>query len=238
MFPRPVYAALLVASAVLAACSSDNTLGLGVGGAGTDTSTKARVRIANATATDLDVLTGGTVGTGNGALAFGEASSCILTNPASPDLQIAAAGTTTSVAPFDVALQAGRRYTVVAYRDALGATRLLAVANLFSPANGQAGLAVANADGTLGGTYDVYVTAPGALPATAPTIASVAPGATSAFVNVDASATRQVRVTAAGSAVVLLDVGTVAFVPGQLTTLVLGSTVGDVAPRAFLVAGC
>jgi hypothetical protein len=236
MFPRPRFTALLATSLLLAACSSDNVLGLGGGGA--DTSTKAKVRIANATATDLDVVTGTAVAAGNGALGFGEASSCIVTTPATPDLAITQAGTSTSVTPFDVTLQAGRSYTVVAYRDVLGATRLLSVTNQFIPGSGQAGLAVANADATLGGTYDVYVTASGPLAGIAPTVASVAPGTTSGFVDVDASATRQVRLTSAGSTVVLVDVGTVAFVPGQITTLVIGSTVGDVAPRAFLVAGC
>lgn len=241
MHARLLATALLVSAATLCACSSDNTLGLGVaGGTAGDTLSNARVRFVNATATSFDLAQAGAVSAGNGALGFGMASSCVSTNATTPDLGIRVAGTTTPVAGFAPSFQIGGRYMVIAYTDAAGMTQFATVSSAFTPASGQGGFNVFSS-GASGVSYDVYITAPGAsLTAPVPVAVSVLGGTSSPFVNVTTSSSQQVRVTISGSKTVVLDVGNVAFVPGQSTTLVLAppATIGASGPRAFLVAGC
>jgi hypothetical protein len=234
-------ATLLSASAIVAGCSSDNVLGLGVAGGNgnTDSTASATVRVANATDAIVDVARGTrSAGAGNAALVFGASSSCIATPATSPDVVVRASGSVAPLASLTTPLLVGRSYTVVAFADALGATQLVTVENGFTPASGQAGLAVVNA--TSGVAYDVFVTAPGAsLAASTPAVANVAPGLASAFVNVDATTPQQVRIAQNGAVVADLDLGNVAFVSGQNTTLVIAQPVGQSpAVRGFLVAGC
>jgi hypothetical protein len=241
MRARFIAAILLSSSVGMAGCSSDNVLGLGVAGGngdgdGTGTAT---VRVANATDATIDVARGnGAAGAGNAALVFGAASTCIATTAASPDVVVRAAGSAGSLASLTAPLLVGRSYTVVAYTDALNATQLVTVQNDFTPASGQAGLVVVNT--TLGLSYDIFVTAPGAsLGGATPTVASVGPGLTSAFVTVDATTPQQVRIAQSGATVADLDLGNVAFVSGQNTTLVIAQPVGQsLAVRGFLVAEC
>jgi hypothetical protein len=241
MRARLITAILLSSSVGIAGCSSDNVLGLGVArgngdGDGTGTAT---VRVANATDATIDVARGnGAAGAGNVALIFGAASTCIATPAASPDVVVRAAGSAGSIASLTSPLLVGGSYVVVAYTDALNAMQLLSVENSFTPASGQAGLAVVNA--TLGVAYDVYVTTPGAsLEDVTPTVAAVGPGLGSAFVNVAATTPQQVRVAQNGAAVADLDLGNLTFVSGQNTTLVIAQPVGQsLAVRAFLVTGC
>jgi hypothetical protein len=241
MRARLITAILLSSSVGIAGCSSDNVLGLGVAGGngdgdGTGTAT---VRVANATDATIDVARGnGAAGAGNVALIFGAASTCIATPAASPDVVVRAAGSAGSLASLTTPLLVGRSYTVVAYTDALNATQLVTVQRDFAPASGQAGLVVVNT--ALGLSYDVFVTAPGAsLAGATPTVASVGPGLTSAFVNVDAATPQQVRITQSGATVAELDLGNVAFVSGQNTALVIAQPVGQsLAVRGFLVADC
>lgn len=234
-------AAFAAAFVTIAACSSDNVLGIGVAGVGAngDTLSNARIRFVNATATSLDVVSGGVVGAGNGGIEFGSSSSCISINATTPNLTVRAAGTTTALSGFPTAFQSGVRYTVIAYTNASGGTQFASIADTFTPVAGQGGLRVFNA-GATGSSYDVYVTAPSAsLTTTTATFSAVTAGANSTFINVIASTSQQVRITAAGSKTVLLDVGNVAFVVGQSVTLVIASPLaGSTTPRAFLVAGC
>lgn len=241
MRTRLLVATLLSTSVTIAACSSDNVLGLGVAGGNgnVDNTNVATVRVANATDVSIDVARGNaSAGAGNAALIFGASSGCIATVAASPDVVVRATGSVTSLASLTTPLLVGRSYTVVAYTDALNAMQLLSVENSFTPASGQAGLAVVNA--TLGVAYDVFVTAPGAsLAGVTPTVANLGPGLASAFVNVDAASPRQIRIAQNGSAAVDLDLGNVTFVSGQNTTLVIAQPVGQsLAVRAFLVTGC
>ena len=241
MHARTLITVLLVSTAALAACSSDNTLGLGVAGPGNgaDTLNNARIRVVNATATSLDVATGGVVGTGNGALAFGTSSSCISANAARPNLAVRVAGTNTNVTGFAPTFQSGVSHTVIAYIGTGGATQFATFANTFTPSSGQGALRVFNA-GAAGTSYDVYVTAAGASLTTAsPSASAVASGLASPFFEVSTSVSQQVRITAAGSKTVVLDVGNVAFVAGQNATLVIGPpATGSTVLRAFVVAGC
>jgi hypothetical protein len=238
--PRLI-ATLLSTSVIVAGCSSDNVLGLGVAGGdgNTDTTATATVRVVNATDATVDVARSNrSAGAGNAALVFGASSSCIATPATSPDVVVRASGSVTPLASLTTPLLVGRSYTVVAYTDGLSATQLVTVVNGFTPASGQAGLAVVNA--TLGVSYDVFVTAPGAaLAGATPAVANVAPGLASAFVNVDATTPQQVRIAQNGAVVADLDLGNVTFVSGQNTTLVIAQPVGQsLAVQGFIVAGC
>jgi hypothetical protein len=232
---------LLAASAILGACSSDNTLGLAVAGSGTsgDTLNNAHVRFVNATETSLDVATAGVVGAGNGGIGYGSSSSCISTNPTTANLSVRLAGTSTVVPGFATVYQSGVNYTVIAYAGTGGATQFATITDTFTPIAGQSGLRVFNA-GAPGTSYDVYVTAPGAsLTTETPTFSAVLAGTNSSFINVSTSTAQQVRITAAGTKTVLLDVGNVALVVGQSVTMVIAPPVsGSSAPRSFLVAIC
>jgi hypothetical protein len=232
---------LIAASAVLGACSSDNTLGLGVAGGGTsgDTLNNAHIRFVNATATSFDVASAGVVGAGSAGIVYGTASSCISVNPTTPNLSVRLAGTNTVVPGFATVFQSGVNYTVVAYSGTGGATQFATITDIFTPIAGQSGLRVFNA-GAPGTSYDVYVTAPGASLGTAtPTFSAVLAGTNSSFINVSTSAPQQVRITPAGSTTVLLDVGNVALVVGQSVTMVIAPPLaGTTAPRTFLVATC
>ena len=241
MHARTLIAATIVAAATaLAACSSDNVLGLGLagGGAGTDSLSNARIRFVNATSTSFDVATGGTVAAGNGPLGFGAASTCISTNAATPNVAVRIAGTTNPVPGFTTAYQSGVAYTVIAYAGANGTTQFATIADTYTPASGQTAFRAFNA-GSASSSYDVYVTDPGAsLTATPPTFSTVTAGSNSGFIDVSTTTAQQVRVTAAGSKTVLLDLGNVAFVAGQSVTLVLAPPLTGTAPRSFLVAAC
>jgi hypothetical protein len=241
MHVRTLVATVIVAaSATLAACSSDNVLGLGVAGGGTNTDTlsNARIRFANATTSSFDVATGGAVGAGNAALGFGSASACISTNATIPNIAIRLAGSTTAVPGFTTAYQSGVSYTVIAYTGATGTTLFATIADTFTPASDQSAVRAFNASGT-SSSYDVYVTAPGAsLASVAPTFLGVTAGTNSGFLGVSTTTAQQVRITSAGSKIVLLDLGNVAFVAGQRVTIVIAPPQSGTTPRSFLVASC
>jgi hypothetical protein len=243
MRPRTLAAAvLLFASTSLAACSSDNVLGIGVAGSGGDgtpsTGATARVRFANATGTSLDVASAGTVAAGSGALGFAGSSGCLTVSATSPLISVRPAGSTNAVATVSSGLQSGSSYTMIAWTDAVGVTRVATIADAGAPPSGQSVLRAFNASAAT--LYDVYVTAPGASLATAtPTFAAVLGGTSSTTATVSATTAQQVRVTASGSKSVLLDLGNLTLLTGQSMVLVIAPPdAGSIAPRAFVVAGC
>jgi hypothetical protein len=203
----------------------------------TDAATvNAMVRLANATGTALDFLKSGTALTGGSNIGFGTSSTCSSVNAASPALTIANTGTTTALSGFTPTFTAGTSYTVVAYPTTTGGVQFTTLDNTFTPASGQAGLRVFNATSELV-PFDVYVTTSGAVLGTA-TVSNVAAAGSSTFVSVPAG-TSQIRLTAAGGQVVLLDLGTQTFTAGQNATLIIAPpATGSTTPRAFLVTGC
>ena len=222
--------ALLASSVTLAACGGDSVTG-------TDAN-NATVQFINATATSLDVAQGGVVATGNGALSYSTTSLCIATDATSPNLAVRLTGTSTPLAGFTPAFQAGGNYTVIAYPGATpGVIQFGTVSNAFTPSAGQGGLRVFNAAAP-GSSYDVYVSAPGATSATA-AANNVGYGSGSSYFNVVGGTAQQVRLTNAGSQAVILDVGNRTFTTGQNVTLVIAPPLtGSPVPRAFYVAGC
>jgi hypothetical protein len=229
---RTFSAALLVPAFVLAACDSDNSTGL------PDTSGNATVQFINASSTTLDIAANGTVATGNGALNYSTAGSCMSVDAANSGLAVRTTGTSTALAGFTPALTAGGSYTVIAYPGAAGATQFVTLSNAFTPATGQAGLRVVNV-GSAGSNYDVYVAAPGAALGT-PNANNLGVGTGSSYFNVSAAGAQHIAVTNAGTQTVLLDFGNSnTFIAGKLSTLVITTLpTNTTLPSGFFVAGC
>ena len=195
----------------------------------------ANIRLANATASALDFVQGTTALTGGSNLAFGTSSACASVNATTPNLSVRVNGTTTALPGFTPTLQAGTSYTVIAYPNGAN-TAFATLTNTFTPTAGQAGFRVFNASGIVT-AFDAFVTTQGGPLGTA-TVSNVLNAANSAFVSVPAGS-QQIRLTATGLTVVLLDMGAQTLTAGQNYTLVIAPPLsGQTAPRAFLVAGC
>ena len=133
------------------------------------------------------------------------------------NVQVRAAGTTTTVIDANVTLTAGGDYTVLA------AGRLATIAPLVlsdtntAPAAGNVRVRLVHSAPTAG-MVDIYVTAPNAeIAAIAPTLAGVPFRGFSPYLNVPAGSYR-VRVTPAGSKTVAIDSGTLTLTTGQIRT--------------------
>jgi len=221
----------LLLTAALAACDAGVT---STGFAGGNTAT---VRFVNATPSGVDVASAGTVATGNGGLAFGTASSCVVTDASAPDITVRTGGTGNVVAGFPASFSAGGKFTVVAYVDAGGITRFASFAtNTFTPGNGQGGLKVFDA-ATGTGSFDVYVNPPGSALGTA-SATNLSSGASTGFFNVTAGS-QQVRLTNAGTQTITFDAGSLALGAGRNYVLVIGPpSAGTSVLQSALVPAC
>jgi hypothetical protein len=215
----------LCSLAVVAACNDDD-----------DDDNNSLVRVVNASNSGIDVASGVTIATDNSNIGFGSGSTCLTTNSVYPDLNVTPAGTTNAFSSFSPDLRAGQHYVTVAYPGFSGATEFSDIATGAAPAVGQAGLRVFNAAAG-SATYDVYVTAPGAVLGTA--------GATgigfrtaSGYISVPPG-TSQVRLTNAGTQTVLINAGSLTFTAGQNAVLVIAAPgPGTTALRTFLAQAC
>jgi hypothetical protein len=212
----------------LAACGDDDSTGTGG---------NATVRFVNATNTSLDVATAGTVASGNSSIAFGTGSACTTLNALEPDFEVRQAGTSNSLSSsFMPVFTGGNSYVVVAYPGFSGATQYTTVTTSLAPAAGQAGLRVVNvAAGS--GSYDVYVSAPGAALGTA-SATTIGFGTTSGLINVTPGS-QLVRLTNTGTQTVAINAGNQTFTAGLTSVLVIAPPVpGTTALRSFFVTGC
>jgi hypothetical protein len=227
---RTLALALSAATVTLVACDDDGDLtGL--------VSNSATVQFINATALSLDIAQGGTVATGNGALSYGTASSCIAADATSSNIAVRQTGTSTALPGFSPTFLAGSKYSVIVYPGAGGTTQFATVSNAFTPTTGQGGLRVFNAAGAAT-SYDIYIGAAGGS-ATTLVANNVGFGSGSSYFNVAAGTAQQVRITNAGSQAVVLDAGSRTFTAGQNATMVIAPpAAGATAPRAFFVTGC
>jgi hypothetical protein len=210
--------------AAVAAC--DDSTGTGV---------NATVRLANATGNNIDVASGTAVATGNSNIGFGASSSCIATNAIEPDLMVSPTGTTNSYASFSPLLRGGDSYVAVAYPGFAGAPEFAYITTSSAPATGTSGLRVFNAAAG-SGTYDVYVTAPGAALGTAAAF-GIGYRTASGFLAVPAG-TSLVRLTNTGTQTVAINAGNLVFTAGQNAVLVIAPPATGTVPRTFLVSGC
>src|SRR5262249_7069062 len=184
----------------------------------------------------LTLLQGGTALPGSSAIAFGTSSACSSVNAATPMLTVTRGASTMALPGFTPTLTAGHPATFVALPK--GDTVVFATLAIdFTPAAGQAGFRVFNGSG-IATAFDVFVTAPGAVLAAPPTVANVATGASSAFVSAD-SGSKQIRLTATGSLLTPIDLGTQTLTGGQNITLIIAPPAkGTTTARGVLVPAC
>jgi len=199
------------------------------------TTAEATVRLANATDAALDLRQGSSVVDGGSNLSFGGTTPCTKVTASAPALTVTNAGKTSNLAGFDPSLDAGRSYTLVAFPGGGSATSFAFLLDAFRPSGSAAGFRVLNANSE--GTFDSYVTTPGAA-LTTPTTSRTEAGTASALVAVPAG-TRQIRITPVGSHTVLIDAGLNRLNAGTNNTLVIAPPAsGKTALRAFLVTAC
>jgi hypothetical protein len=218
----------LLSLGTLAACGDDDSTGI-VG--------NATVRFANATNSSVDIVTGSTVATGNGAIVFGASGTCTVVDALQPDVDIRLAGTTNSLsATFHPTLTVGNSYVIVAYPGFSGITQFATISTSLAPAAGQAGLRVVNlAAGS--GAFDVFVSAPGAALGTA-SATGIGFGVTSGLINVTPGS-QLIRLTNTGTQTVAINAGNQTFTAGQTTVLIVAPpATGTTALRNFIATGC
>ena len=219
----------LLALAAVVACDDDDDDFTGLDGT-------ASVRVANATGGNIDVASGTTVATADANVGFGGASSCLITHVINSDVGVSPTGTTNSFASFAPDFRGGEHYVAVAYPGFAGATEFAYIPSGAAMATGQAGLRVFNAAASAG-SYDVYVSAPGAALGTA-SATGIAFRTVSSYIPVAAS-TSQVRLTTAGTQTVTINAGNLNFTAGQNAVLVIAPpATGTTTFRTFLVTGC
>lgn len=221
---------VLLATAAFAACETRPSTGLAGG-------STASVRFVNATPNSLDIATNGSVSASNRDIGSGASSGCIGVDAASANLTVRSTGTTTALPGFTPLFSATGRFIVVAYLDAAGTTQFATFASdTFTPTSGQGGLRVFDAArGT--GTFDVYLSPPGAAPGT-PSATNLSFGGGTSFFNVDPAST-QVTLTTAGSRSAVFNAGVQSVTAGQNYILVIAPpATGSAGLRSFLVSAC
>jgi len=208
---------------LLAACGGGSSR---IGGVGTTTT---NVQVLNASTINIDLLEDQTVGAGNSNIAFSAASLCMTVETVSHGLSVRPAGAHTTAAPLP-SFATNERYIVPVTGNST-ALSPLSIRNSFTPASGDGGVRLINVSGA--GSFDVYVTAPGAS-LTVADASNVASGSASVYFDVPAG-TKQIRLTANQSGQVAFDVGNVSIVAGGRTMVVLAPPAsGGTAARPFV----
>lgn len=218
--------ALLVLVPLIATACGDKIELTGTGPSNTT------VRFINATSTNIDVSTGGTVGTGNNNIGFGNSSSCMTVNASQPGIVFNQAGTSTAIAGFTPSFTAGGNFSVIAFQNGT-TTQFVTIDNAgFTPTTGQAGLRIFNA---ASGSGNLVVLANGTALGTG---TGVSFGTAGAFTNVAAGLQAITFNTGAGTTTVA-NAGTLNFTAGQNYTLIVApAATGSTTLRTFLVSGC
>ncbi len=195
---------VLLCALAAAACSSDDTTTI-IGPQNSNPAVdSAQIRFINAAATTTNVnfIVDSTLVASN--VAFPDSASCVNVPVGSRVVTVVDAGTADTLATFTPTLVANQGGTVVLTGDATGLTPQLFVDTLTAPAAGRARLRVINAAPSLA-SADVFVTAPGDMLPTTPTMAALNFGVASPFLDVPAGPT-EVRFTDTGTATARLDV--------------------------------
>ena len=236
MQPRATASALVLATAAaVAACSdSDNPIAA--------PNVNTTVRFFNASSTlVLDVAQNGTVGSGNGNIPFGAATTCMKVNDANPQLSIRAAGSTSDLTGFTPSFTAGNTYTVLV----TGTDSAPAFATLddqFTPSGANtAGVRIVNATtdaSPSAGTWDIYVNP--AEPLGTPNATAVTRNSASPFLTVPAEQTNTMRLTNVGQTTPLQDIAVPSLAAGTATTIVVTdpTTPGRTTLEAFTLPPC
>jgi len=190
----------------------------------------AVVRLVNATDTPLSLVNAGVLDSGNARIVFGQSSSCVfvtLSHALIDGITITNGGTGATI-PFTTSLKSGDNVIVVAFESPGGNVQLTTLDNHFVPATNSAGVRFFNGASS---------TAPLLMHRNDVTLTSfVGLGSASSFVSVPIDAG---SITFTDQLSVVLDAGSMAFPPGQNSTVVLGPpAVATVPLRFFTVTAC
>jgi len=221
----------------VAACSDDDN------GTPTGTSTaNTTVRFVNATTggTALDFAQNGTVGTGNGNVAFGSSSSCMRVNNSNPQLAVRTAGSTTSLTGFNPAFAANGTYTVLVTGTTAAPVYTTLDDAFTTPGAGNAAVRIINATSSAtsgAGSWDIYVN-PTATLGTA-TASAVGRNSASSYLTVPAGQTNTIRLTNAGATTTLQNITVPSITAGNVTTVVVtDAAVGSTTLQTFPLVAC
>jgi Domain of unknown function (DUF4397) len=236
---RRISSALLAAAVVaaLGACSDDDDDNpVGTGNANTT------VRFVNATTggTSLDIAQNGTVGSGNGNIAFGGASSCTRVNNANPQLAVRSAGTTTSLTGFSPSFAANGTYTVLVTGTTAAPVFTTLNDQFTTPSAGNAAIRIVNAtsSATAGaGNWDIFVNPTATLGT--PNATAIGRNAASAYLTVPAGQANTIRLTNSGQTTALQNITVASQTAGTVQTIVVtDAAAGSPTLRTFPLTAC
>ncbi len=220
------FLSLLLVGALTGACSDDDD------NTGPDGGARVRVVHASPDAPDVDVLVDGAEVLAD--LPYLGASDYLDVPAGERSLTVNVAGSATPVIDADVDLGDGADYTVIAGGSAASIAPIVLEDDNSAPATGNAKVrAIHGAPGAP--AVDIYVTAPGAdLEEETPVLTGVEFGVVADYIEAPAGA-YQVRVTPAGTTIVVIDSGTLALAGGQVRTVIAVDDVGGGAPFDLLL---
>jgi hypothetical protein len=217
---------LLAATALTAACDDDDD--------NTGPEGEARIRVVHASpdAPEVDVLLDDTEVLSD--VPYLVASEYLETSAGDHNLKVNAAGTATTVIDADATLADGADYTVIASGLVAEIEPIVLEDDNSAPAAGNARVRAIHGAPSAP-AVDVYVTAPEAdLDAATPVLTNVAFGDVAPYLEVPAG-DYQVRVTPAGTKLVVIDSGALTLTSGQVRTAIAVDAPGGGAPFDLLV---
>ena len=217
---------LLAATALTAACDDDDD--------NTGPEGEARIRVVHASpdAPEVDVLLDDTEVLSD--VPYLVASGYLETSAGDHNLKVNAAGTTTTVIDADATLVDGTDYTVIASGLVAEIEPIVLEDDNSAPAAGNVRVRAIHGAPSAP-AVDVYVTAPEVdLDAATPVLTNVAFGAVAPYLEVPAG-DYQVRVTPAGTKIVVIDSGALTLASGQVRTAIAVDAPGGGAPFDLLV---
>ncbi len=216
----------LTVAAFAAGCSDDDS--------STAPATEAGVRVVHASpdAPNVDVLVDDAQVLSS--VPYLGSSSYLEVPAGTRNIKVNAAGTTTTVIDADVPLTAGADYTVIAGGLVSDIAPIVVEDDRSAPPTGNAKVRAVHGAPSAP-AVDIYVTAPGAdLAVATPTLTSVPFGTASGYLAIPAGE-YQLRVTPAGSKIVVIDSGTLPLVAGQVRTVIAVDASGGGAPFDLLL---
>jgi len=167
-------------------------------------------------------------------LEYAEVSEYLPVASGARELEVFVAGAATPIIDIAPVLDDGASYTLFAAGRA-SRIRSILIRDAPTPADtGRARIRLVHAAATAG-TVDIYITEPGTpLSGAAPALMNVDFGDTSAYMVVDAR-TWQIRVTAAGTQTILIDLPLLVLSSTRVHTVVMMDTEGSGPPHGLIV---
>jgi hypothetical protein len=216
---------LLLAGVLAAGCSDDDSTG-------PDGEAGVRVVHASPDAPNVDVLVDGSEVLSD--VPYLAASDYLEVPAGGRNVQVNAAGTTTSVIDEDIDLADGTDYTIIASGLVESIQPLVLTDDNSAPASGNVRVRAIHGAPSAP-AVDIYVTAPGVdLAEATPVLSGVGFGDIADYVEVPAG-NYQVRATLAGTTTVVIDSGTLTLVSGQVRTAIAVDAVDGGAPFNLLL---